>query len=57
MINSNIAVAFSVLIWLAMDYLWSEKIRATGMCYGVVVGLASITGSAGVKILTFHSYK
>ena len=48
-INSNLAVAFSVLIWLALDFLWSTKIKATGMCYGVVVGLTSITASAGMK--------
>lgn len=48
-LNANISTIFAVLIWLAMDQIWDEKIKASGMCYGVVVGLAAISPSAGTE--------
>jgi len=46
-LNANMATVFAVLIWLAMDQIYDDKIRASGMCYGVISGLAAISPSAG----------
>ena len=49
MLNTSMATAFSVLVWLAMDQLWGEKVKSTGLCFGVVAGISAITPAAGMN--------
>jgi ammonia channel protein AmtB len=36
-----------MLTWVLMDNLRGHKLRATGVCVGLVVGLIAITPAAG----------
>jgi len=46
-LNTHIAAASSMMMWLAIDYLREKKMKATAACCGAVVGLVVITPAAG----------
>jgi Amt family ammonium transporter len=46
-INTLAAAASAMLTWVLMDNLRGHKLRATGVCVGLVVGLIAITPAAG----------
>jgi ammonia channel protein AmtB len=45
--NTLCAAASAMLTWVLMDNLRGHKLRATGVCVGLVVGLIAITPAAG----------
>uniref|UniRef100_A0A383V2C3 Ammonium transporter n=1 Tax=Tetradesmus obliquus TaxID=3088 RepID=A0A383V2C3_TETOB len=46
-INTLAAAASAMLAWVLLDNLRGHKLRATGVCVGLVVGLIAITPAAG----------
>eukprot|EP00877_Chromochloris_zofingiensis_P007883 jgi/Chrzof1/3348/Cz12g21220.t1 len=46
-LTTNSAAAAAMMTWLLMDNLRGKKSRATGVCFGAVVGLVAVTPSAG----------
>ena len=47
LLNTSVATSFAVLSWYAMDIVLGQRIKPSGMCYGVVSGLAAISAPAG----------
>eukprot|EP00775_Hariotina_reticulata_P009990 gene9990-10145_t len=45
--NTNASAASAMLAWMLLDHVRGHKMRATGACIGAVIGLVSITPSAG----------
>ncbi|KAG1655492.1 hypothetical protein FOA52_008963 [Chlamydomonas sp. UWO 241] len=48
MVNTTIATACSMLVWLMMDQIKGKSFKTTGMCLGIVVGLVGITPACGI---------
>lgn len=46
-VTTQIAAAFSGVTWTALEYKYVGKPTATGLCIGIVAGLATITPPAG----------
>ncbi len=46
-LNTNIATAFAMLLWLILDYVTTKKANAVSMINGMITGLVGITPAAG----------
>jgi Amt family ammonium transporter len=46
-VNSNIAPAMSLVVWVILDYIYKGRPTVSGMCIAIVCGLVGITPAAG----------
>ncbi|GAA5849152.1 hypothetical protein JCM8547_006463 [Rhodosporidiobolus lusitaniae] len=46
-VNTNLAASAGALTWLAVDYLYTRKYSAVGLCSGILAGMIGITPAVG----------
>jgi ammonium transporter, Amt family len=44
---TTLAASFAAIAWIAVDYIYTQKISPIGFCSGAVTGLVAITPAAG----------
>jgi Amt family ammonium transporter len=45
--NTHLASAAAMMVWMALDYFKNKKVSAVGSCIGAIVGLVAITPAGG----------
>jgi Amt family ammonium transporter len=49
--NTHLASAAAMMVWMGLDYLRNKKVSAVGSCIGAIVGLVAITPAGGFVTL------